>query len=148
MLITADSLVFSGGAREPLYSVEHDGLEGWFDGAPPRPDTQDKPNAHGAFFSPNWRGGRSFSWWGNIHTDSPAEQQKARVNLAGMCSGTGLYTVSVQLDGVTTSVEAALFKAPESHVVTYGNLATYRVEMFTREERTLRKNRDLQSKDL
>ena len=130
MIIELDDVYFRGGALRSRFDVADDGLSGWFDGASPRLDTQDRPQSDGAFWSPLFRGGRSIGWHGLIHTAHPREQRTALEQLAGMCSGRGPYVMSVQHEATVTTAQVQLVKSPETSILRYGRLARYQVEVF------------------
>ena len=131
MFITLDGLHFYGdGRRKAMFTVEPDALQGWFDAASPRVDSQERPQGDGGFIEPMFRGVRQPAWHGLIHTAHPREQRTAIENLAGMCSGRGLYTMTVQHEQAVTTAEVQLFRTPETTILRYGRLARYTAAVF------------------
>lgn len=135
MHITLDGLHFRGDASRATFTVENGALEGWFESPGVRRDDAPRPLGDGSFTAETFRAGRSIAWSGLILTDSPREQRTALEQLAGMCSGRGLYRLSVQHESVPTWADVQLAQAPEATVLVYGRVARYDVELFAPDAR-------------
>lgn len=130
MYITLDGLHFRGDTSRALFTVEHGALSGWFESPGVRRDDSPRPLGDGSFTAPTYRSGRSVAWSGLILTESPWEQRRAMEQLAGMCSGRGLYRLTVQHESDPTWTDVQLVQPPEVQVEAYGRVARYDVEVF------------------
>lgn len=135
MLITLDGVHFRGDMGRAMFTIEHGALNGWFEAPGVRRDATPRPTGDGVFTAPTYRAGRSVAWSGLVHSTSHAEQRRAFEQLAGMCSGRGLYRLTVQDGTDATWTDVHLLQAPDVTVLAAGRLARYDVEVFAPDPR-------------
>lgn len=135
MLITLDGVYFRGDMSRAMFTIEHGALNGWFESPGVRRDSTPRPTGDGVFTAPTYRAGRSVAWTGLIHSTSHAEQRRAFEQLAGMCSGRGLYRLTVQDGTDATWADVQLLQAPDVTILAAGRLARYDVEVFAPDPR-------------
>lgn len=135
MRIDLAGLTFRGDAAPALFTVESDGVSGWFESVDIRRDDSDRPLSHGSTYAPTFRTGRRVSWTGLILTKSASEQDRAMAQLRGMLSDGQSGRLTVENAGTLRWSDVVLNGAPTVRMVVYGRIARYRVEVWARDPR-------------
>ena len=130
MLISFDGLKFHGGMGRARFTVEHGGLDGWFESPGIRREDKAREGGHGSFVARTFKTGRVVSWRGLVHSTSPAAQRRDLEQLAGMAHTEGVRRLTVQHDAEATWADAQLNSAPDVQILSYGRLARYEVELW------------------
>ncbi|MBZ2197279.1 phage tail family protein [Occultella gossypii] len=130
LAVTVDGVTFFGSVADGDWSVQEEGIEGWFDGAPVRSDAPDRPGQHGQFGLPAYRGGRTVGLSVQCETRSDLDIGAARrVVTSILADGEyGLLTV-VEPDGHTTSAAVRLNGQPLVRTDGWRS-ATAQIELF------------------
>ncbi|MCK2242316.1 MULTISPECIES: phage tail domain-containing protein [unclassified Crossiella] len=82
-----DGTVFNGdpaanGGAEIVVTDE----SGWFSSAPVRTGREDRPDTHGTYRAPTWRGAAVITLAGWLWAPNPVTRRAAEIRLAGLCS--------------------------------------------------------------
>ena len=135
MRVSIGGLSFHGGEGDVRFTVESDGLKGWFESVDVRRQDTDRPSSHGSFRAPTFRTGRVVSLAGLVRTDSPATQEAAMRQVSSLLGNgqEGRLTVEGPL-GVTWA-DVVLNAAPEVRMLAYGTTARYRLEFWAHDPR-------------
>lgn len=125
-----DGLVFEGGSGSAEFSIEEDGLRGWFEGVSVRRDSTPRPSSHGDFPSRGYRGGRMITLRGDITSDGPQKQEHLFGRLTGLLGDGQTGRLVVDNAGESKWADVQLDDAPEITQVIYGKHATYRLQLW------------------
>ena len=132
---TLGALTFVGDDSAATYTIEREGLKGWFDGADSRRESIPRPAAHGDFNVPTYLGGRIISISGLILATSTAGYESAVSALSGLLADGSSDELSVTEDAGTLTATVRRHGAPEVIPQVYGKRARYRVQFWSPDPR-------------
>lgn len=132
MEIKIGGLTFRGDEGPTTFTVARDSLQGWIGkgGVGVRRRSVDRPLAHGSSRVRGYRTGRLVTWSGLIITDSPAQQDKAMLNLASILAEGTFGTLAVASAIGTHTTEVQLDDDPQVNRLVYGETAKYSVSFW------------------
>lgn len=131
MIATLGGLTFVGDGSAATYTIERDGLKGWFDGVEMRHESIPRPLADGDFDSPGYLGPRLITLTGRILTnDDPAAFETAMAALDGLLADGSKDTFTVEQALGTYTAEVRRHGAPEIFIEVYGRRARYRLQLW------------------
>jgi hypothetical protein len=131
MIATLGGLTFVGGGGAATYTIEDDGLKGWFEGVEMRRETIPRPNGDGDFDAPGHLGPRLITLTGLILTDDdPAAFEVAMKALEDLLADGGMGTFTVEQATGTYTSEVRRHGSPEVVIEMYGMQARYRLQLW------------------
>ena len=125
-----EGLVFDGTGRPfPKYTLGSDGLTGLFGGSGVRRESVSRPNQHGDFSLPGYRGARSFRLQGLVHSDSGFGQIQDLSAISSILGDGGSGVLSMQTEAGGRSVVVELADDPQVEILVYGSVARYMISL-------------------
>jgi hypothetical protein len=128
---TLGGLTFVGGGGTATYTIDRDGLKGWFEGVEMRRETIARPNGDGDFDAPGYLGPRLITLTGLILTDDDPEAfEVAMKALEDLLADGGMDTFTVEQATGTYTAQVRRHGSPEIDLVAYGSTARYRLQLW------------------
>lgn len=140
LTVHLDGLMFCGDDRDATYTIERDGLRGWFSGVGSRSDARNREIGHGMFPAPTYLDGRVITLEGHIFADSTIGFQVAvsRLESALAAGGTGVMTVQAEH---TTWADVARYGTPDVSVLVPGRVGRYQAQFLAFDPRRFGESR-------
>lgn len=124
-------LTFVGGGGAATYTIEVDGLKGWFTGGTSmRREYVDRPNQPGQYATPGNPSGRIVTLSGLVLASSAAAFENALDALDQLLADGGYDTLTVTTDNGATTAEVARYGEMQSRIVVWGSVAEYQIQLW------------------
>lgn len=128
---TIGGLTFIGDDRAATYTLDTNGLDGWFAGGTTmRREYVDRPNGHGQFPMPGYLSGRIVTLRGKVLADSPAGFEAALEALEGLLADGLEDTLTVVTTVGTSTLSVSRYGAVDTKILVYGQLAEYQIQLW------------------
>lgn len=136
MIATLGGLEFVGdGDDTATYTLDADGLGGWFGGVEMRHDTIPRPSSHGDFDAPGFLSGRIITLSGLILTADDSAFEAAIKALEALLADGSAGELEVQQTSGTYTAEVRRHGAPDIAVVVYGRVGRYQLQFWSPDPR-------------
>jgi len=128
---TIGGLTFVGGGGAATYTIEDDGLKGWFmGGTSMRREYVDRPNQPGQFATPGYLSGRIVAVSGLVLTDTAEDFEAAIVALSGLLADGTSDTLTVTTPTAATTSTVYRYGEPQLKILVWGSVAEYQIQFW------------------
>lgn len=131
MNVTVGGLTFvAEDGTAATYSIDKDGLKGWFEGVEMRREVIARPNGNGDFDTPGFLGPRLITLSGLITAGDAAAFETAMKALEDLLADGSMDTFAVEQATGTYTAQVRRHGTPEIIIEKYGVWARYRLEFW------------------
>jgi hypothetical protein len=131
VVATVGGLTFSGDGSTATYTLDSDGLKGWWvGGTSMRREYVDRPNQHGQFSTPGYLSGRIVTLSGQVQADDPEAFEDALEALGALLEDGDSDTLTVTSASGVRTAEVARYGEPMVRVLVYGSVAEYQFQLW------------------
>jgi hypothetical protein len=128
---TVGGLTFQGGGGAATYTLDVDGLKGWFvGGTSMRREYVDRPNQPGQFATPGYLSGRIVELSGQVHADSEADFLVALGALDALLADGGSDTLTVTTGSGADTATVYRYGEPQVKFIVWGSVAEYQIQLW------------------
>lgn len=132
---TVAGIVFDGTGTEKYgFSIEQDGISGWFESPDLRREMVDRANQAGQFALPGYPTGRVTTISGLLTTASRGDQVRELNRLSALLMD-GDFSPLVVQEETTTRAKVGRYGEPSIRMLVYGKVAQYQIQFWSPDPR-------------
>lgn len=129
---TVGGLTFQGGGGAATYTLDEDGLQGWFvGGVSMRREYIDRPTNSGQFATQGYLSGRIVELSGQVHGNGDEEAFEAALDaLDGLLIDGGSDTLTVTTAAGAKTATVFRYGEPQWKSIVWGSLGEYQIQLW------------------